>query len=190
MPVTEFSPAFSVAFSATPSVVFSSAFSRVRTRTAAGRAFGAVAVATALLAVAGGPACATGTAADLSTGGPAAGRTVRTTDPGALVDSFLTEYRLAVLGEIDPWPRDVRRAHLSPALNLRLDDWESRSGADPVFRARASPASWSVRQAATAPGRSSVRLTEHWGDGTAQDVWYGVRLADGVITDLGDTPAF
>jgi len=100
------------------------------------------------------------------------------------VDAFFTEYRLAVLGEIEDQPHDVRRRFVDPLLNARLSAWGAAHEADPVFRAHNIPRSWSVRPA----GGNTVVLTETWYEGGSQGVRYVVRPADLRIIDLGEPP--
>ncbi|MFF7458031.1 hypothetical protein [Kitasatospora sp. NPDC008115] len=129
---------------------------------------------------------------------PPAGRTgaaapaqVRAGTPAAHeVVTFFEEYRRAVLGESGESPRAVRERHLAPHLNLRLDAWAQQHGADPVFRAQNVPVDWSAQQVKEEYGFASVRLTEFWGGGGGQEVWYTVRLSDLRIVELNDQPAF
>ncbi|MFE2913295.1 hypothetical protein ACFRKE_09795 [Kitasatospora indigofera] len=144
---------------------------------------------TALLAAAGGlTATPAGAVARSPSDTPPVSQAVRAGPAETQVNAFFEEYRLAVLGEIDDSPRTVRQKYLSPSLNLGLDTWAARSGADPVFRTRSIPTAWSVREAGAAPGYASVHLGESWGDGTTREVRYTVRLADRRITALDDEP--
>ena len=162
-------------------------FSSMKTRTA-------VACTAALLASAGvlcaSPAGAVTAATTSPTDTPPISHAVRATAAETQVNAFFEEYRLAVLGEIDDLPGDVRLKYLSPYLNFRLNAWAAQHNADPVFHAKIIPTSWSVREAAEKPGSASVRLTEYWSDGSTQDVWYTVRMADRQIVDLADAPVF
>jgi hypothetical protein len=159
-------------------------FSTMKTRTAVGCT---AAVLAAIGVLAGTPAGAV-TAAPSDT--PPIGHPVRATAAETQVGAFFEEYRLAVLGEIDDLPTDVRLKYLSPALNLRLNTWAAQQHkVDPVFRARIIPTSWSVREVAQEPGFASVRLTEYWSDGSTQDVWYTVRPGDRQIVGLDDAAA-
>ena len=161
-----------------------SMFSAAKTRTA-------VACTAALLAASGALAATpAGAVTTAPSDTPAISHAVRASVAEARVSAFFDEYRLSVLGEIDDLPRDVRLKYLSPFLNFRLDAWAARNNADPVFRAQNIPTFWSVQEIAEELDFASVRLTERWGDGTVQEVWYTVRLADRMIVDLGDAPAF
>ncbi|MCX5213805.1 hypothetical protein OG689_31820 [Kitasatospora sp. NBC_00240] len=149
------------------------------------------AVAGAALLAAGGGLVATpaGAVAHSPSDTPPISHAVRAGPAETQVNAFFEEYRLAMLGEIDDSPRAVRQKYLGAPLNLRLDTWAAHNGVDPVFRARSIPVSWSVREVGTSPGYATVRLGEHWGDGTDREVRYTVRLADRRITDLEDEPS-
>ena len=162
-------------------------FSSMKTRTA-------VACTATLLASAGmlsaTPAGAvTGAATTSPTDTPPISHAVRATAAETQVNAFFEEYRLAVLGEIDDLPGDVRLKYLSPRLNFRLNAWAAQHDADPVFHAKIIPTSWSARETSEKPGFASVRLTEYSSDGSTQDAWYTVRIADRQIVDLADVPA-
>ncbi|WP_406143592.1 hypothetical protein [Streptomyces sp. NBC_01012] len=120
---------------------------------------------------------------------PDSGAFLRETRAEARVDAFFHAYRQAVLGQGDLSPGQVRARYLAPELDTRLDAWADQHGADPVFRAQNVPASWSLRYAGSGAGHTTVVLTENWGTGGTQDVWYSVRTADLVIGDLEDPPA-
>ncbi|MER7704576.1 hypothetical protein ABTX81_17005 [Kitasatospora sp. NPDC097605] len=123
--------------------------------------------------------------------GAAAPTQVRAGTPAAhQVVTFFEEYRRAVLGESGETPRAVRERYLSPHLNFRLDAWAQQHDADPVFRAQNVPVDWSAQQVKDEHGFASVRLTEFWGGGGGQEVWYTVRLSDLRIVELNDRPAF
>ncbi|WP_380284421.1 hypothetical protein [Kitasatospora purpeofusca] len=149
--------------------------------------------AAALLAV-GGLVATPAQAAFAPPAGPvgiAAPAQVRAGTPAAhQVVTFFEEYRRAVLGESGESPRAVRERYLSPHLEFRLDAWAQEHDADPVFRAQNVPADWSAQQVKEEYGFASVRLTEFWGGGGSQDVWYTVRLGDLRIVELNDQPAF
>ncbi|MET8542084.1 hypothetical protein ABZW03_15705 [Kitasatospora sp. NPDC004799] len=147
--------------------------------TAALLAVGGLVVAPAQAAVAAAPAPVVA-AAQVRAGTPAAHQVV----------TFLEAYRNAVLGQSSETPRQVRERYLSPYLNYRLDVWAQQNDADPVFRAQNVPVDWSAQQVKEEEGYASVRLTEFWGDGDGQEVWYTVRLTDLRIFDLADEPAF
>ncbi|MFB6888246.1 hypothetical protein ACFCX4_02895 [Kitasatospora sp. NPDC056327] len=152
----------------------------------------ALAGAAALLAV-GGLLATPAQAAFAPVTGPAAAVPVRVTagTPAAhQVVTFFSEYRRAVLGGSGETPRAVRERYLAPHLNFRLDAWAQEHDADPVFRAQNVPADWSAQQVKDEYGFASVRLTEFWGGGGSQDVWYTVRLSDLRIVELNDEPAF
>ncbi|MFI6447197.1 hypothetical protein [Kitasatospora sp. NPDC050543] len=101
----------------------------------------------------------------------------------ALVEEFLGAYRDAVLeqGPTGRTPSEVRALYLTPELNDRLDRWEGDNRADPVFRARTAPASWS-----TACAADRVDVTQRWRPGDTRYVRYTVRLADKSVVDLQD----
>ncbi|MFJ9947231.1 hypothetical protein [Kitasatospora sp. NPDC091207] len=144
----------------------------------------------ALLAI-GGPAAPAQAAPALPTDTPGSSREVRAGTPAAhQVVTFVEEYRRAVLRESGEAPRAVRDRYLAPHLNFRLDAWAAEHDADPVFRAQNVPARWSGQQVKEEYGFASVRLTEYWGGGGSQEVWYTVRLGDLRIVELNDTPAF
>ncbi|MBD0672536.1 hypothetical protein BU198_17935 [Streptomyces sp. CBMA156] len=151
----------------------------------------ALSVSAALLAV-GGLATVPAQAATAPAPAPVvAGAQVRAGTPAAhQVVTFVEAYRAAVLGQSAETPEQVRRQYLSPYLNYRLDVWARQNDADPVFRAQNVPADWSAQQVKEEEGYASVRLTEFWGDGGSQDVWYTVHLTDLRIFDLDDQPAF
>ncbi|MEV7783004.1 hypothetical protein [Kitasatospora sp. NPDC088351] len=151
----------------------------------------ALAGAAALLAI-GGLIAAPAQALALPAGTPGVSRVeVRAGTPAAhQVVTFFEEYRRAVLGESGETPQAVRERFLSPHLNFRLDAWANEHDADPVFRAQNVPENWSVQQVNEEYGFASVRLTELWGGGGSQDVWYTVRLTDLLIVELNDQPAF
>ncbi|MFF8774222.1 hypothetical protein [Kitasatospora sp. NPDC015120] len=152
----------------------------------------ALAGAAALLAV--GALAAPAQAAFGLPAGPAgvsAPAHVRAGTPAAhQVVTFVEEYRRAVLGESNETPRAVRERYLAPHLEFRLDAWAQQHDADPVFRAQNVPADWSAQQVKEEYGFASVRLTEFWGGGGSQEVWYTVRLSDLRIVELNDQPAF
>lgn len=145
----------------------------------------------ALLAI-GGPAAPAQAAFALPTDTPGSSRAeVRAGTPAThQVVTFFEEYRRAVLGESGEAPRAVRDRYLAPHLNFRLDAWAAEHDADPVFQAQNVPARWSGHQVEEEHGFASVRLTEYWGGGGSQEVWYTVRLSDLRIVELNDTPAF
>nr|BEK65007.1 hypothetical protein KPHV_22340 [Kitasatospora purpeofusca] len=148
----------------------------------------------------------TGAAVLLAVGGLLAGsaQAVSALPPGAVataqvragtpaahqVVTFFEEYRRAVLGTSGEQPSEVRKRFLAPALDRRLDAWAQEHDADPVFRAQNVPVDWSVQQVKEEYGFASVRLTEFWGGGGSQEVWYTVRVRDLKIVELGDQPAF
>ncbi len=112
------------------------------------------------------------------------------TRPERQVNAFFSQYREAVLGQNpDQDPTEVRNEFLTPDLNQSLDQWAAENNADPVFRGQNVPTGWSVRYAGSGGGHSTVILTEQWGDGSTQDVWYQVQLADLRIDGLEDPPA-
>ncbi|MFJ8749145.1 hypothetical protein ACIREO_07400 [Streptomyces sp. NPDC102441] len=120
---------------------------------------------------------------------PGVGAVLRETRAEAQVDTFFLAYRQAVLGQGDRTPHEVRARYLAPELDSRLDAWAAQHGADPVFRAQNVPADWSLRYEGSGAGHATVVVTEKWGSGATQDVWFAVRLADLVIGDLKDPPA-
>ncbi|MGW4645869.1 hypothetical protein [Kitasatospora sp. NPDC004289] len=109
------------------------------------------------------------------------------------VDSFFAEYRLAALGEIEEYPDEIRARTLSPPLNAELETWSAtHGGADPVFRERNIPRSWSLHEApptAGRPGSRTVSLTETWYEGGSREVVFTVHLPDLRITAITDPPA-
>ncbi|GAA1142661.1 hypothetical protein F4556_005906 [Kitasatospora gansuensis] len=101
------------------------------------------------------------------------------------VNAFFEEYRLAVLGEIDEYPKEIRAKTLPPPLNAELDRWSAtHHGADPVFRAKNIPRTWSVR----ALSSSEVAVTETWYEGGTQEVRFTVRPTTLTITAVNDPP--
>ncbi|MFE2410138.1 hypothetical protein ACFXDE_17555 [Kitasatospora sp. NPDC059408] len=108
--------------------------------------------------------------------------------PEARVNTFFREYRRAVLDTKDQSPAEVRAHYLTAELNRRLDAWAQANDADPVFRAQNVPLDWSTRYEGSGAGHATIVLTEKWGGGTSQDVWYSVRLDTLVISDLEDPP--
>ncbi|MDY0813646.1 hypothetical protein [Kitasatospora purpeofusca] len=153
----------------------------------------ALAGSVALLAV-GGLLAASAQAAFALPPGPAAAvaaAQVRAGTPAAhQVVTFFEEYRRAVLGTSGEQPSEVRKRFLLPALDHRLDVWAQEHDADPVFRAQNVPVDWSVQQVKEEYGYASVRLTEFWGGGGSQEVWFTVRVRDLRIVELNDQPAF
>ncbi|MFD6281848.1 hypothetical protein ACFWFI_40775 [Streptomyces sp. NPDC060209] len=117
------------------------------------------------------------------------GAVVHETRAEAQVGAFFRAYRQAALGRGDLTPGQVRARYLAPDLDRRLDAWAAQSGADPVFRAQNVPTGWSSRYEGSGAGHATVVLTEKWGSGATQDVWFSVRLADLVIGDLRDPSA-
>ncbi|WP_405003964.1 hypothetical protein OHV13_05950 [Kitasatospora purpeofusca] len=116
---------------------------------------------------------------------------VRAGTPAAhQVVTFFEEYRRAVLGTSGEQPSEVRKRFLIPALDRRLDAWAQQHDADPVFRAQNVPVDWSVQQVKEEYGYASVRLTEFWGGGGSQEVWFTVRVRDLKIVEISDQPAF
>ncbi|MFJ8042404.1 hypothetical protein ACIRBX_18130 [Kitasatospora sp. NPDC096147] len=124
-------------------------------------------------------------------GAPAAAAPAARTPLGE-VDSFFSEYRLAALGEIEEYPAEIRARTLSPPLNAELDAWSAiHGGADPVFRERSIPRSWSLREAPatlSSPGAHTVSVTETWYEGGSREVLFTVRLPDLRITAINDAP--
>ncbi|MFC8452653.1 hypothetical protein [Kitasatospora sp. NPDC057223] len=164
-------------------------FSTMKTRTAVGCTAAALAAIGVLAGTPAGAVSAGPAASPSDT--PPIGHPVRATPAETQVGAFFEEYRLAVLGEIDDLPGDVRLKYLSHFLDVRLTSWAAQQRqVDPVFRARVIPTSWSVREVAQELGFASVRLTEYWSDGSTQDVWYTVRPGDRQIVDLDDAPPF
>ncbi|MCC3766900.1 hypothetical protein [Streptomyces sp. UNOC14_S4] len=104
------------------------------------------------------------------------------------VDAFLRDYRQATLHKGKQTPAQVRAKYLTPELNKRLDAWADLHDADPVFRAQNVPDSWTTRYEGSGMGHTTVVVTERWGSGATQDVWYQVRLDSLVISDLQDPP--
>ncbi|MFJ9520739.1 hypothetical protein ACIRPK_21105 [Kitasatospora sp. NPDC101801] len=101
------------------------------------------------------------------------------------VDAFFEEYRLAALGEIDEFPKEIRAKTLPPPLNAELDRWSAtHHGADPVFRAKNIPRTWSTRSLST----DTVAVTETWYEGGTQEVRFTVRPSTLTITAVNDPP--
>ncbi|MFD7454215.1 hypothetical protein [Kitasatospora sp. NPDC059827] len=153
----------------------------------------ALAGSVALLAV-GGLLTASAPAAFALPPGPATAvvaAQVRAGTPAAhQVVTFVEEYRRAVLGTSGEQPSEVRKRFLTSALDHRLDAWVQENDADPVFRAQNVPVDWSAQQVKEEHGSASVRLTEFWGSGGSQEVWYTVGVRDLRIVELGDQSAF
>ncbi|BFV60095.1 hypothetical protein KCMC57_up51990 [Kitasatospora sp. CMC57] len=104
---------------------------------------------------------------------------------GGEVNAFFEEYRLAVLGEIDEYPKEIRAKTLPPPLDKGLDRWSAaHHGADPVFRAKNIPRTWSVR----AITGTTVSVTETWYEGGTQEVRFTVRPHTLTITAINDPP--
>ncbi|WP_405016707.1 hypothetical protein OHV05_06040 [Kitasatospora sp. NBC_00070] len=102
-----------------------------------------------------------------------------------VVDAFFEEYRLAALGEIDEFPKEIRAKTLPPPLNAELDRWSAtHHGADPVFRAKNIPRTWSTRSL----GTGTVAVTETWYEGGTQEVRFTVRPSTLTITAVNDPP--
>ncbi|MFI5530705.1 hypothetical protein ACIA8O_19405 [Kitasatospora sp. NPDC051853] len=108
------------------------------------------------------------------------------------VDSFFAEYRLAALGEIEEFPAEIRARTLSPPLNAELETWSAtHGGADPVFRERNIPRSWSLHESpppAGPPGTRTVTVTETWYEGGSRRVVFTVHLPSLQITAITDPP--
>jgi hypothetical protein len=120
---------------------------------------------------------------------PTTAVTAQQTRAEVRVGDFLGDYRQAVLHKSGQTPEQVRAHYLTADLNKRLDAWSSAHDADPVFQAQNVPASWILRYEGSGAGHSTVVVTEHWKGGHDQGVWYAVRLADVVISDLKEPPA-
>ncbi|MFE6750230.1 hypothetical protein ACFVGM_30565 [Kitasatospora purpeofusca] len=123
---------------------------------------------------------------------PAATASHRATRPESQIAQFYSDYRDAVLGQHSEGLNtfDIRKAYLTPALDEALTTWGSEHQADPVFRRQDVPNSATWRTADTSPeGHSTVVLTQTFGDGTTNDVWYQVRLDNLLIDGLTDPPA-
>lgn len=108
--------------------------------------------------------------------------------PEAQVNTFFRDYRRAVLDTKDKSPAEVRAEYLTAELNRELDEWAREHDADPVFRAQNVPLDWSTRYEGSGGGRATIVLTERWGGGAAQDVWYSVGLDTLLISGLEDPP--
>ncbi|KQV21792.1 MULTISPECIES: hypothetical protein [unclassified Kitasatospora] len=105
--------------------------------------------------------------------------------PAGEVNAFFEEYRLAALGEIDEYPKEIRAKTLPPPLNAQLDRWSAtHHGADPVFRAKNIPRTWSIRTLTT----TTVAVTETWYEGGTQEVRFTVRPPALTITAINDPP--
>ncbi|GAB7188567.1 hypothetical protein ATKI12_8398 [Kitasatospora sp. Ki12] len=120
---------------------------------------------------------------------PAVPARAAATTPEAQVNTFFREYRRAVLDTKDRSPAEVRAHYLTADLNKKLDAWAEANDADPVFRAQNVPRDWSTRYEGSGAGHTTIVLTERWGGGQSQDVWYSVDLGTLVISDLEDPPA-
>ncbi|RLU94600.1 hypothetical protein CTZ27_17940 [Streptomyces griseocarneus] len=146
----------------------------------------AAATATTALLVTAVPLAASAVAADTSTA--AAAVRAQPSRAEVRVDAFLREYRQAALHKGKQTPGQVRGTYLTPELNKRLDAWAELHDADPVFRAQNVPDSWTTRYEGSGMGHTTVVVTERWGSGASQDVWYQVRLDSLVVSDLQDPP--
>lgn len=105
------------------------------------------------------------------------------------VTAFWDQYKSAVLGTNPVMnPEEVRGEFLTPELNAELDAWAEQNQADPVFRAQNVPEDRTVRYEGSGMGYASVVVTQHWGDGTTNDVWYRVPLDGSRIAGLQDPP--
>ncbi|UGQ12624.1 hypothetical protein LO772_03125 [Yinghuangia sp. ASG 101] len=106
------------------------------------------------------------------------------------VTAFWDQYKSAVLGTNPVMnPEEVRGEFLTAELNTELDAWAAEHGADPIFRAQNVPADRSVRYEGSGAGHASVVVTQYWGDGTSNDVWYRVPLDGSRFDGLQDPPA-
>ncbi|MEU8134776.1 hypothetical protein [Streptodolium elevatio] len=105
------------------------------------------------------------------------------------VTAFWDQYKSAVLGTNPVMnPAEVRGEFLTPELNAELDAWAEANQADPVFRAQNVPADRTVRYEGSGMGYASVVVTQYWGDGSTNDVWYRVPLDGSRIAGLQDPP--
>ncbi|HSA54040.1 MAG TPA: hypothetical protein VLH10_28500 [Yinghuangia sp.] len=146
----------------------------------------AITVGAALLATVG--AAAPALAAGASPPGAGVVRAERV-DVVHRVTAFWDQYKSAVLGT-NPYmnPEEVRGEFLTAELNAELDAWAAENGADPVFRAQNVPLDRTVRYEGSGAGHASVVVTQYWGDGSSNDVWYRVPLDGSRIDGLQDPP--
>jgi hypothetical protein len=153
---------------------------KTRTRKAA-----VVAAAAGLVLAIGGA-----TPALAATGSPPGAAEARQIDVVQRVTAFWDQYKSAVLGT-NPYmnPEEVRGEFLTAELNAELDAWAEQNNADPVFRAQNVPLDRTVRYEGSGMGHASVVVTQYWGDGSTNDVWYRVPLDGSRIDGLQDPPA-
>lgn len=130
--------------------------------------------------------CILALAALLATATPVPTAQASPRTPAGEVNAFFEEYRLAALGEIEEFPQEIRARTLSPPLNAELDRWSAtHHRADPVFRSKKIPRSWSVR----ALTGTKVAVTETWyEDAGSQEVHFTVHRPDLEITAINDPP--
>ncbi|WTW93051.1 hypothetical protein OG216_06520 [Streptomycetaceae bacterium NBC_01309] len=151
-----------------------------------------IAVASGLLlgAAAAAPAlAASGSPPGVAHSHPASDGQTHRVDVVQRVTAFWDQYKSAVLGTNPVMnPEEVRGEFLTPELNAELDAWAEANQADPVFRAQNVPADRTVRYEGSGAGYASVVVTQHWGDGSTNDVWYRVPLDGSRIAGLQDPP--
>lgn len=148
--------------------------------------------AAAATVVAAGLLCATPATAAVRhrADGPPGVSETRRVDVVARVTAFWDQYKSAVLGtNPDMNPTEVRNEFLTAGLNAELDAWAEQNGADPIFRAQNVPTGRTVRYEDSGAGHASVIVTQQWGDGSTNDVWYRVPLDGSRIDGLQDPPA-
>ncbi|MFJ7587505.1 hypothetical protein ACIQZO_08905 [Streptomyces sp. NPDC097617] len=117
---------------------------------------------------------------------PAGSAVLRLTRAERQVEPFTQEYHDAAMQQHSEGKNTitVRGEYLTPELDAALATWTEQNQADPVFRAKDAPKSWSLASQSATETHEKVVVTETFEDGTAKDVWYRVRLDNFLIDGL------